>query len=86
MQAAKKSNAVPNYRIIKEGSKAGKDLLRDRFGYTYTQKKVMKIINLKHVTRLVSLISLEMGKNVSLTIFNWEFKQEYNEHYYFWYC
>ncbi|XP_060552271.1 uncharacterized protein LOC132713639 isoform X3 [Ruditapes philippinarum] len=43
MQPAKKSNtSTPNYRIIKEGSKAGKDLLKDRFGYTYTQKKLCK--------------------------------------------
>ncbi|KAL4222871.1 hypothetical protein ACF0H5_018911 [Mactra antiquata] len=36
----KNKPSFANYKIIKEGSKAGKDLLRDRFGYTYTQKKV----------------------------------------------
>lgn len=37
-----KNSKSPSYHVIKEGSKAGKDLLRDKFGYTYTQKKTCK--------------------------------------------
>ena len=29
-----------DYKIIKGGSKAGMDLLQDKFGYTFTLKKV----------------------------------------------
>ncbi|XP_052807919.1 uncharacterized protein LOC128236834 [Mya arenaria] len=31
-----------SYRIVKEGSKAGMDLLKDKFGYTFTLKKICK--------------------------------------------
>ena len=36
----KEENRAPDYVIIKEGSKAGMDLLKDKFGYTYTMRKV----------------------------------------------
>ena len=39
----KEENRAPDYVILKEGSKAGMDLLKDKFGYTYTMRKVINI-------------------------------------------
>ena len=40
----KEENRVPDYVIVKEGSKAGMDLLKDKLGYTYTMRKVINVV------------------------------------------
>ena len=40
----REENRVPDYVIVKEGSKAGMDLLKDKLGYTYTMRKVINVV------------------------------------------